>query len=208
MFYLSIISIIPQLFSHSYGFFSGIVTTYGYLAIFVLMLLESATLPVPSEIVMPLAGLFAQKGLLSFPLALLVSVLGSAIGIAIDYYIGYFIGKDVVYKHLHWFHIKKESLTSFDRWFEKNGNVAVFISRLFPIIRTVISFPAGFARMEQKKFFLYSIVGVVIWDLVLMLFGYYLLSVNNAVVVMASIAVFGVVLYVIYKIARRRIRNS
>jgi membrane protein DedA with SNARE-associated domain len=199
---------IPQLFSHSTTFFSGIVGKYGYLAIFILMILESATLPVPSEVVLPLAGLLAQRGLLSLPLGLLVAVVGSTIGMAIDYYIGYFIGKDVVYKHLRFFHISKASLDSFDRWFERNGDAGVFISRLFPVIRTVISFPAGFAKMEQKKFFLYSVVGTVIWDLVLMLFGFYLLSANRAVEVMAAVAVFGIVLYVLYRIANQRVRKS
>ena len=171
------------------------------------MLLEGSSLPVPSEVVMPLAGLFAHQGVLNFYAALLAGLLGSIGGLAVDYYVGYFLGKDVVYKHLKMFHIRKESLDSFDMWFARNGTVAVFVSRLVPVIRTFMSFPAGFARMDQRRFFAYSIAGTFIWDAVLMMFGFYALSSSSAVTVLVAIAAFVIFLYLIYYFAIKRMKK-
>ena len=200
---LSVLSI----FTSSYSVISSLVRAYGYLAVFGLMLLEGSSLPVPSEVVMPLAGLFAHQGVLNFYAALLAGLLGSIGGLAVDYYLGYFLGKDVVYKHLKMFHIRKESLDSFDRWFARNGTVAVFVSRLVPVIRTFMSFPAGFARMNQRRFFAYSIAGTFIWDAVLMAFGFYALSSRSAVTVLVAIAAFAIVLYLIYYFAIKRMKK-
>jgi membrane protein DedA with SNARE-associated domain len=204
---LSILSFLLSLIKGSSNVISTFVKSYGYIAIFALMALESSSLPVPSEVVLPLAGLFAAQHILNFPLALIAAILGSVLGTVVDYAIGYFIGKDVVYKHLRFFHIKKESLDSFDRWFEKNGVAAVFFTRFVPVVRTFINFPAGFAKMPFKKFMAYSTVGIVIWDVVLMVFGFYVLSVNSAVVALAGIGVFAIVLYIIYKYAMKRMRK-
>src|SRR5580658_5821718 len=130
MLMLSIISFITSLVSGSYNTINTFIKTYGYIAIFVLMGLESSSLPIPSEVVLPLVGFFVAKGTLNFWLALLAAMLGSIVGSAIDYAIGYLIGKDIVYKHLKFFHIKKQSLDNFDRWFEKNGIAAIFLTRL------------------------------------------------------------------------------
>ncbi len=205
---LSILLSVTQLLTGSAGFIVGLVKQLGYLGIFVLMALEGSSLPVPSEVVMPLAGLFAKEGILNFPFALAAGLLGSIIGIAVDYYIGYFVEKDIVYRHLQKLHIKRESLDKFDIWFKRNGVAAVFITRLIPVIRTFISFPAGFAKMDQKRFFAYSIIGSFIWDTILMSFGFYALSVNNAVIDMAAIGTFGIVLYLVYKISINKISSS
>lgn len=204
MFTLTIISFLLALIHGSYNVINSYIKSYGYAAIFILMALESSSLPVPSEVVLPLAGLFVAKGLLNFWLALGAAVLGSIVGSLIDYAIGYFIGKEIVYKHLKIFHIKKESLERFDKWFEKNGVAAVFLTRLVPVVRTLINFPAGFAKMPFKKFMLYSVAGMIIWDIVLMAFGFYLLAANSAVIVLAAVGVFAILLYVVYKLAMRR----
>jgi membrane protein DedA with SNARE-associated domain len=197
-----------QLITGSTTLLTNLITKYGYLAITALMALESASIPVPSEVIMPLAGLFSANGLLSFPLALIAGMVGSAIGLAVDYYIAYFVGKEVVYKHLQRFHIKKESLESFDEWFERNGFVAVFVTKFIPLVRTLVSFPAGFAKMDAKKFFAYSLLGSLIWNVVLMAFGYYALAANSAVVILASIAAFVIILYFIYSVAIKRMRKG
>jgi membrane protein DedA with SNARE-associated domain len=207
IFALGIIGFIVSLITHSYSTITAFIGSYGYFAIFILMAMESSTLPVPSEVVLPLAGLFVEKGLLNLPMAFIAALLGAIVGSMIDYAIGYYIGKDIVYKHLRLFHIKKESLDNFDRWFEKNGIAAVFFTRLVPVVRTVVNFPAGFARMNLKEFLAYSIAGLIIWDIVLMAFGYYFLSATSAVTVMASIGVFAILLYVVYRIAIKRIRR-
>ncbi len=209
IFTLSILSFLSLLIEHSYTTITAFVQSYGYIAIFVLMAMESSTLPIPSEVVLPLAGLLAANRLLSFPIAFIAALLGAIVGSMIDYVIGYFIGKDIVYKHLRLFHIKKESLDDFDSWFHKNGNAAVFLTRLVPVVRTVINFPAGFAKMKLRDFLAYSIAGMVIWDLVLMAFGYFFLSTktNSVVTVLASVGVFAILLYVVYRVAMRQLRK-
>lgn len=204
MFMLSIVSFIASLITNSSNAINAFISSYGYLAIFILMLLEGSSLPVPSEVVLPLAGFFAAKHILSFPLALLAGIAGSMLGSIIDYAIGYYVGKDIVYKHLRFFHVKKEQLDAFDRWFEKNGIAAIFFTRLVPIARTFINFPAGFAKMRLREFLSYTIAGVIIWDVVLMTYGYYLLSAHSAVIVLASIGAFAILLYAVYKYAMKR----
>ncbi len=201
----SIIATFTQLFTASYATITSLFNVYGYPAVFGLMLLEGSSLPVPSEVVLPLAGLFVQKGLMNVYLVFAAALLGSIGGLAIDYYIGYYLGKEVIYKHLHIFHIKRESLDRFDEWFAKNGNVAVFVSRLIPIVRTWMSFPAGIARMDAKRFFTYSIIGTAIWDAVLIAFGYYFLSASKAVYVLIAIAVFAIAVYLVYHFSMKRL---
>ncbi len=207
IFTLSIVGFIDLLIFNSYTAITAFIKSYGYLAIFVLMAMESSSLPVPSEVVLPLAGLFAAEGILSFPIAFIAAFIGAVVGSMIDYLIGYYIGKEIIYKHLGFFHIKRHTLDSFDKWFEKNGIAAVFFTRLVPVLRTIVNFPAGFAKMKLKDFLAYSIAGIIIWDLVLMLFGYYLLSAHSAVIILAAIGVFALLLYIVYKLAMKRMRR-
>lgn len=173
------------------------------------MLLESASLPIPSEIVLPLAGLLAAQGTLNFFAALAVGIVGSMVGSLIDYAIGYYLGKEVVYKHLAIFHIKRQTLDGFDNWFNRNGKAAVLITRLLPIIRTIINFPAGFAKMSLRDFVLYSLAGMIVWDTVLMAYGYVLKSAiasNSISLILGSVGALCLVLYIVYKVARRSIK--
>ena len=197
----SIVSIatgVPSAMEHIIG-------AYSYLGIFFLMLLESASLPIPSEIVLPVIGALSAASKLDVYLGIIAAIAGSMVGIAVDYYAAYYIGKDIVYRHLGAFHIKRKTLDGFDEWFKENGRFAVFISRLLPVVRGLISFPAGFAMMPKRQFFFYSFMGTVIWDVVLVLFGYYALSTSNVYLLMGTIAAFGIALYVIYAVAIRRI---
>lgn len=204
---LSIVSFLKLIISGSYGTISSFISSYGYVAVFVLMVMESSTIPVPSEIILPLAGYFIAKGVLSFPLVIVVAVIGSIVGSLVDYAVGYYIGKDIVYKHLRFFHIKKEQLDSFDAWFEKNGLAMVFFTRLLPVVRTIVNFPAGFAKMSLKTFILYSIIGILVWDIALTAFGFYVLSVNSGVVVLAGIGAFAILLYVVYRLGMKRMKR-
>ncbi len=185
-----------------------LVEEYGYPMLFLLMFLESSSVPFPSEVIMPLAGLLAARSVLHFWPAFIVTLVGSALGIALDYYIGFILGKDVIYRHLHFFHLKKKTIEHFDEWFNRNAVAAVFFSRLLPVVRTVMSFPAGFARMPQWKFFLYSVSAAAIWDMVLMLFGFYAFSTNSAVIWMGAIGAFAIALFVVYKVGMRKLRRG
>ncbi|MGC8571844.1 MAG: DedA family protein [Candidatus Micrarchaeia archaeon] len=192
----------------TYSFLYNFILHYGYLSLFILMLLESSSLPVPSEIVVPIAGMLSRNGPLFFPIALIVLSLGSIIGMLIDYYIGYFLGKDIVYKHLKTFHLKQEELDKFDELFDKNAVLTIFITRLIPVIRTFMSFPAGFAKMDIRTFLTYSILGIVIWNTILMLFGYYLITLTNVNLILLFIIIFLILLYIIYKIAQKKLFNK
>ncbi len=189
------------------SFFETFIKEYKYLAIFVSMALESASLPIPSEVIMPFAGILAKEGMLNGVAAFIVSLLGSGTGVMIDYAIGYLIGKDVLYKHLKFFHVTKQSMDSFDEWFNSNGGFAVFVIRLIPVIRGLVSFPAGISRMDIKKFLSYSFAGIFIWNLALMLFGYYLLSENisNLTNIFILLGIFALFLYIIYKIFMNKV---
>jgi len=177
----------------------AIIESYGYASVVLLMALESASLPLPSEVILPTVGFLVSKGLMDFYIALIAALIGNFIGIMVDYYIGYYLGKDFIYKNLRLFHVKKETLDNFDSWFDKNGEIAVFFSRMIPVIRGLISFPAGFANMNKKKFITYSMVGSLIYDALLILFGMYALSVGNIVELMAAISIFAVILIAVYK---------
>ncbi len=185
----------------------SLIGQYGYPMLFILMALESSSVPVPSEVVMTLAGALASKGILDFWVAYIVTLGGSTLGILIDYYIGFFIGRDILYKHMKIFRIKKGTFEDFDRWFERNAIAAIFFSRLLPVVRTWMSFPAGFVKMPMKKFLFYSISGSAIWDMVLMVFGFYAFGSNKAVVWLASIGILAIVLYILYKIALRNMKK-
>lgn len=182
---------------------TGMMYSYGYLAVFLLMLLEAASFPIPSEIVLPLAGLFAARGVFNVYLVFVIVLGAGIVGVAIDYYLAYYLGKDVVYKHLQRFHITKKQLDAFDEWFERNGAFTVFIGRLLPEIRGLVSLPAGFAMMPKKKFFGYSIAGMAIWDAALLGFGYYALNAHNAYLVMIAVAVFSIIIYALFRIGTR-----
>ncbi|MCL5441018.1 MAG: DedA family protein [Candidatus Marsarchaeota archaeon] len=206
-----VLPVISSAVGSSFSIIEGIISSHGYAAIFILMVLESSSIPVPSEIVLPLAGVMAAEGILGFYPALLVATVGSLIGMGIDYYIGYFVGKDIVYRHLELFHVTKTSLRKFDRWFDQNGEAVVFISRMVPVIRTVASLPAGFARMAKRKFFTYSAAGALVWDAVLMGFGFvtfnsYNGSAASATIILIVLALFGTVLYFIYHTMKKHLR--
>ena len=203
--YSYLLGMVPALFSNSYAAISQLIGSYGYSAVFLLMLFESSSLPVPSEVVLPLVGLLSSKGLFNFYIAFMAALAGSIGGLGVDYFIGYYLGKDIVYKHLGYFHVKKEDLDAFDAWFDRNAVIAIFFSRLIPVARTIMSLPAGFVRMPLKQFFAYSIVGSIIWDMVLMYFGFYLLSANSAMIVLASIGAFAIAVYLIYALFMRHI---
>ena len=155
---------------------TGYISSTGYVGIFVLMTLESALIPIPSEATMPFAGFLASTGKLDFWMASLVGTLGNVVGSAMAYALGYYGGEDFCRKI-----IKKYgkfmllTLKEFDRakdWFVKYGEAISFGSRLLPAVRTFISLPAGISRMSFKKFIIYTALGSFFWSTALTYFGY------------------------------------
>lgn len=149
-----------------------------YLGIFILMALESALIPIPSEITMPFSGFLASQGKLSFLWVVVDGTIANLAGSYIAYYIGYFLEETVllnlIKKYGKFILISEHDYHKANKWFDKYGDKVIFASRLLPGIRTVISLPAGMFKMEIKKFTIYTIVGCLIWSTLLTYVGYVL----------------------------------
>ncbi len=140
----------------------------GYVGILVLMAMESSVLPVPSELVMPPAGYLAFKGGMNPWLALLAGVAGSLIGAYANYWVSSRLGRWVFVRYGKWVLLSERSLERTERFFARHGEIATFVGRLFPVIRHLISIPAGLARMRLSRFFAYTAAGATIWCAVLL----------------------------------------
>jgi membrane protein DedA with SNARE-associated domain len=151
------------------------VTSWGYYGVFGLMLLESSSLPVPSEVILPFAGFLISEGILNFWLVTFVATVAAIIGSLIDYYIG-LKGIEVLikYKILGRAIFSIDQLTFAAKWFNKYGAPAIFLARLVPGLRTIISFPAGAAKMKLSKFIVYTTAGCILWNGLLIYLGWYL----------------------------------
>lgn len=143
------------------------VGSWGYLGIFVLMALESACIPIPSEITMPVGGLLAAEGKLSFTWVVLIGAFANLVGSWLAYALGRGSGRTLLLKYGKYILIRPHDIERADVWFAKYGDSAVFFSRLLPVIRTFISLPAGVARMPLVRFSVLSFLGSVPWSLAL-----------------------------------------
>ena len=147
------------------------VDAMGLPGVFILMLLESACIPVPSEATMLFAGFNVSNGEYSLAAATAAGVLGNLVGSWIAYWVGYAGRVDILEKHGRKLHIKKSHLEWADRWFERHGDATVFFARMLPIIRTFISLPAGVARMPFWRFSVLTLAGCIPWVLLLTYIG-------------------------------------
>lgn len=141
-----------------------IIDFFGYAGVFLLMLVESCGIPMPSEVIMPFSGFLVAMGKMNFWLVVLIGTLGNLAGSMLAYYIGLKGGRPVLEKYGKYVLISRHDLDLADRWFTKYGNLTVFFSRLLPVIRTYISFPAGIAKMNFNKFCLYTFLGALPWS--------------------------------------------
>jgi membrane protein DedA with SNARE-associated domain len=148
-----------------------VVDAMGLPGVFILMLLESACIPVPSEATMLFAGFNVSRGEYSLFAATAVGVLANVVGSWLAYWVGYAGRVDILEKHGKKLHIKKSHLEWADRWFERHGDATVFFTRMLPIIRTFISLPAGVARMPFWRFTVLTLAGCIPWVLMLTFIG-------------------------------------
>jgi membrane protein DedA with SNARE-associated domain len=146
----------------------------GYPGIIALMAMESSILPVPSELVMPPAGYWAAKGQMSFPIALVCGVVGSIIGALANYYGAQLIGRPLIQRYGKYVLLSEKNLLRSEKFFAEHGEISTLIGRLFPVIRHLISIPAGLHRMPLPKFILYTAVGAAVWCAILTWIGYFL----------------------------------
>ncbi|SNR69767.1 membrane protein DedA, SNARE-associated domain [Methylobacillus rhizosphaerae] len=149
----------------------SIISSMGYGGIVLLMAIESACIPLPSEIIMPFAGFLVFKGELHLWGVALAGAIGCVLGSIPAYYLGMFGGRPLVEKYGRWVLISHHDLQLADRWFEKYGDAIIFIGRLLPAVRTFIAFPAGVARMAMNKFIVYTFLGSLIWCYLLAYIG-------------------------------------
>jgi membrane protein DedA with SNARE-associated domain/uncharacterized membrane protein YkvA (DUF1232 family) len=163
-----------------FDWITGIVSEGGYPGIVLLMLAENIFPPIPSELIMPLAGFVAAQGKLNPALVVLAGTLGSVLGALPWYYAGLWLGEErlrrFAARHGRWLTLDEKDLGKAIGWFERHGRIAVLIGRLVPTVRTLISLPAGMARMPLVPFLAYSSIGTLLWTAALTASGYLLES--------------------------------
>ena len=153
-------------------FATDVVAELGLTGVFVLMLFESACIPIPSEATMLFAGFNVSRGEYSLLAATLVGSFANLVGSWLAYAVGYFGRVDILEKHGHKLFIRQHHLRAADRWFERHGDATVFFTRMLPIIRTFISLPAGVARMPFLRFSVLTFIGCVPWVFMLTYIGF------------------------------------
>jgi len=155
-----------------------IVETMGIFGIALLMFLENVFPPIPSELIMPLAGVVAARGETNIVLVILAGSIGSLAGATFWYGVGRLFDHEFVKRladrYGRWLTVTREDLDKADDWFDRYGHWAVLFGRLIPTIRTLISVPAGFSEMPITRFLVYSSIGTAIWTSLLALAGYWL----------------------------------
>ncbi len=155
-------------------FFQDVVESLGYPGLFVLVMLESTLVPVPSTLVFPFAGFLAAKCVFSLPAVLAINSLGALAGSAVGYWMGAAGGKPLLLKYGKYVLIRQKDIETTETWFSKHGRATVFIARFVPVVRHIISLPAGIARMPLVPFFVQTFLGASLWGGFLIVLGYYM----------------------------------
>jgi len=145
------------------GFVIATISNLGYGGIVLLMAIESACIPLPSEIIMPFAGYLVFKGEMQLWAVALAGAVGCVLGSFVAYYAGAWGGRPFVEKYGKYILVSHHDLAMADRWFQRHGDITIFVGRLLPVIRTFIAFPAGISRMAMGRFVIYTFVGSYIW---------------------------------------------
>lgn len=144
----------------------------GYPGIGALMFIESSFVPFPSEVVLPPAGYLAAKGQMNAYLAFTAGILGSLFGALFNYTIAVYVGEPFLRRHGKYFFVKETALDRAERFFDDHGEISTFVGRLVPVVRQLISVPAGIARMNLRRFALFTSLGAGIWCAILVYIGY------------------------------------
>jgi membrane protein DedA with SNARE-associated domain len=162
-----------------FNFFLNITQDLGYWGIIVLMTIESSFIPMPSEIIIPPAAYLSSLGKMNIFLIIIAGIIGSVLGAIFNYSLGYYLGRPIIYKlSNHRFSrfllINPEKLIKAEKYFLDNSITATFFGRLIPVIRQLISLPAGFCKMPFLKFIFYTTLGSAIWVIILAGLGYFI----------------------------------
>lgn len=178
------------------------------------MCLESVLIPIPSEITMPFSGFLASQGTLNLWLVIITGTVANLVGSLLAYAIGYYLEETVLLKWIRKYGkfilVTEKEYRHAEHWFQKYGDKVIFISRLLPAVRTVISLPAGVFRMNLKKFIIYTTVGCFLWSVLLTYLGYVMgenwrtldVYYRKFEYIIFAIIIFGVIFYVYRKIKK------
>jgi len=154
------------------------VESAGYIGVFLMIVLENVFPPIPSEAILPLAGFLAGEGRFWLPAVILAATLGAVAGALILYYAAFWFGdarvRWLINKYGKWFAVSESDLDKANGWFDRHGGAAVLICRLVPIVRSLVSLPAGLRRMNLTTFIVYTAIGSGIWNTILIVAGWWL----------------------------------
>ena len=201
-------------------FILHVIEQFGYLGVFFLILVENVFPPIPSEVILLFSGFFSTYTNLSVFYMILASTIGSLFGAIVLYYIGKIFNKNRLKKIVRSkigkiLFLKEKDIDKADEWFDKKGDKCVFFCRFVPIVRSLISVPAGMSEMPMLKFIVYTICGSMIWNTVLICAGYklgdnwkYFLSILDKYKLLVIIIFIIVFIYVIIKFYRKRRKSK
>jgi len=196
------------------SFIINIMNSYGYIGIFLLIMIENIFPPIPSEVILTFGGFMTISSKMSIVGVIIASTLGSLIGAFILYYLGKILNKErlikiVKSKYGKLLRVKPKDIESADKWFDEKGNKTVFFCRFIPVVRSLISIPAGMSDMPIFKFTIYTLFGSLIWNTVLILVGAFagdkkdlivsIIDKLSYVVIVVIIVAFIIGVYLFYK---------
>lgn len=167
----------------------------GYPGIVLLMAMESSVIPVPSELVMPPAGFLAFQGKMNMLTAILCGTFGSLIGAYANYFVSHYLGRPLILKYGRYVLIPPDKFERVEHFFLKHGEISTFIGRLLPVVRHLISIPAGLSGMSHLKFSLYTLLGAGSWCTILTLIGYCIGENQSLIMHYSHKALFWVVIF-------------
>ena len=193
----------------------GLMRAFGYLGLFLVLIIENLFPPIPSEAVLPLAGFLVGRGEMNFVLAVLVSTAGATVGALILYALGRYGGRPLILRYGKILRVDAPSLDRAESWFLRYGDWVVLVARIIPLARSIVSIPAGTMRMSLLRFTLLTVIGTGLWNILLIGMGQLLGEnwerVSEVASAYSDVAVglggFAVVAYGIFYLFRRRIKS-
>ncbi|HET6457977.1 MAG TPA: DedA family protein [Nitrosopumilaceae archaeon] len=197
-----------EILNNLIDFIISTISGSGYIGIFLLMIAESALIPIPSEVIMPFSGYLVSSGKFNVVYVVIAGSIGNLVGSLVAYYIGFRLGREFILRYGKYVLLRKSHLELTESYFKKYGDRSTFISRMLPAVRTYISLPAGIAKMNLKKFIIYTLIGSIIWNSALTYIGIQLgqewKNILHYSDYFDGIVVIGVIVVIVIFLRRRR----